>query len=241
MPQTKEQIIIALDVDSKAKALNLVHQLSPVVSWFKVGMELFSAAGPDIVREISSTGAKVFVDLKFHDIPNTVSKAGAAITRLGAAMFNVHCSGGREMMTRTVELAKETAAREGLPITKIIGVTVLTSMSEAVLNDEIGVFRGMAQQVEALAVLAREAGMDGVVASPKEIAVIRKACGPQFLIVTPGVRPAWSATDDQHRIMTPQEAYELGATHLVIGRPVTGAENPREACEKIISEMEGNI
>ncbi len=233
-----ESVIIALDVDAREKALEMVRKLSPGVSWFKVGMELFSAVGPEIVREIAATGAKVFVDLKFHDIPNTVAGAGAAITRLGAAMFNVHCSGGREMMRQTLERSREAALKDGLELPRIIGVTVLTSMSQEVLKGEIGVGRDMTEQVKALALLAREAGLDGVVASPREIEVIRAECGPDFLIVTPGVRPSWSARDDQHRVMTPAEAYRLGATHLVVGRPITGAPDPREAWNKIVAEME---
>ncbi len=232
-----ESVIVALDVDSREKAMEIVNKLSPGVSWFKVGMELFSAVGPEIVREIAAMGARVFVDLKFHDIPNTVAGAGAAITRLGAAMFNVHCSGGREMMRLTLERSRESALKLGLNLPKIIGVTVLTSMSQEVLTGETGVSREMTEQVKALAVLAREAGLDGVVASPREIEVIRAACGPDFLIVTPGVRPTWSARDDQRRVMTPAEAYRLGATHLVVGRPITGAPDPTEAWGKIIAEM----
>lgn len=234
----KDRVIVALDVDSKHKAMELVHHLFPVVNWFKVGMELFSAEGPQVVREITAPGAKVFVDLKFHDIPNTVSSAGVAVARLGAAMFNVHCGGGKEMMRRTVELAHEAAGKEGFVIPKIIGVTVLTSMSQEVLSQEAGVSRELSDQVKSLAALAKEAGLDGVVASPREIEVIRAVCGPDFLIVTPGVRPLWAAKDDQHRIMTPGEAYKLGATHLVIGRPITASPDPRQACQRIINEME---
>ncbi len=237
--KAKDKIIVALDVPDRDRAVELVRTLSPDGRWFKVGMELFSAVGPDIVRELTGLGAKVFVDLKFHDIPNTVAAAGAAITRLGAAMFNVHCSGGLEMMQRTVERARETACREGLALPKMIGVTVLTSMSQEVLTDQIGVQRELGRQVRELALLAREAGMDGVVASPQEIALIREACGPEFLIVTPGVRPKWASLDDQHRVLTPGEGHRLGATHLVIGRPVTAASDPREAWNKIVRELEG--
>lgn len=234
----KDRVIVALDVDTKGKALELVRMLSPTVSWFKVGMELFSAEGPEVVRELTAAGAKVFVDLKFHDIPNTVAAAGAAIARTGAAMFNVHCSGGREMMRGAVERVREAALKEGFPVPLLIGVTVLTSMSQEVLTQEVGVQRELAAQVKSLAVLAQEAGMDGVVASPREIEPIRAACGSEFLIVTPGVRPVWAAKNDQHRVLTPGEAYRLGATHLVIGRPITASADPREACRKIISEME---
>lgn len=236
--EAREKIIVALDVPTRERALEVVKTLSPEVSWFKVGMELFSAVGPQIVRELSQSGARVFVDLKFHDIPNTVAMAGAAITRLGAAMFNVHCSGGLEMMKRTAEQARETASREGLTVPKLIAVTVLTSMSQEVLNEQVGVRRQLSEQVRELALLAREAGMDGVVASPREIELIRQACGPEFLIVTPGVRPAWASLDDQHRVMTPGEANRLGATHLVIGRPITAAPDPKEAWSKILRELE---
>jgi orotidine-5'-phosphate decarboxylase len=236
--EVREKIIVALDVPSRERALEVVKTLSPEVTWFKVGMELFSATGPDIVRELTESGAKVFVDLKFHDIPNTVAMAGAAITRSGAAMFNVHCCGGLDMMQRTVEQTRETANREGLTLPKLIGVTVLTSMSQEVLTQQVGVNRELSEQVREMALLAKRAGMDGVVASPREIKLIREACGPEFLIVTPGVRPVWASLDDQHRVMSPGEAHSLGATHLVIGRPITAAANPREAWKKILSELE---
>lgn len=236
--EPRDSLIVALDVDSAAKALQLVQMLAPVVNWFKVGMELFSAEGPKVVQELKAAGAKIFVDLKFHDIPNTVAGAGAAITRLGVDMFNVHCSGGKEMMQRTVERSREAAAKAGRPLPYIIGVTVLTSMSEAVLQGELAVNRGMSEQVQALAVLAKEAGLDGVVASPREIELIRRACGEDFLIVTPGVRPKWAELNDQHRVLTPGEAFGLGATHLVVGRPITAAAEPVDACRKILSEME---
>ncbi|MDA8442598.1 MAG: orotidine-5'-phosphate decarboxylase [Peptococcaceae bacterium] len=234
-------LIVALDVASRKQALELVQTLTPAVKWFKVGMELYSAEGPKIVTEILAAGAKVFVDLKFHDIPNTAAGACAAIARLGVNMLNVHCSGGKEMMQRAGESAREAAVKAGLPLPKIIGVTVLTSMSAAVLRGEIGVERDMAAQVTALAALAQAAGLDGVVASPREIEIIRRACGQDFLIVTPGVRPSWAAANDQHRVMTPGEAFRSGATHLVVGRPITAAAQPEEACVKILQEMEESI
>lgn len=235
-----QKVIVALDVDNRIKAMELVTNLASELNWFKVGMELFSAEGPQIVREISDAGAKVFVDLKFHDIPNTVARASAAITRLGAAMLNVHCGGGKEMMQRAVEAVREAAAQERIPVPKLIGVTVLTSMSQTVLTGEAGVNRELKEHVQALALLAKEAGLDGVVASPQEVEMIRAACGPEFIAVTPGVRPVWAALNDQKRVTTPAEALRLGSTHLVIGRPITGAPDPKAACRKILQEMSNN-
>ena len=223
------KVIIALDTPDEDKALKLVRLLKNKVSIFKVGLELFCFNGPQIVKKINDEGSKVFLDLKFHDIPNTVAGAARAATNTEAFMFNVHASGGIEMMQRAREAA-DSAARGKEPI--ILGVTVLTSLDEKDLDD-INVHKTPLEQVKALATLTKASGLDGVVASPKEIAAIREAVGDDFLIVTPGVRPSWAATGDQKRVMTPREALDAGADYIVVGRPVTAAEDPVKALDKL--------
>ncbi|PKM79708.1 MAG: orotidine-5'-phosphate decarboxylase [Firmicutes bacterium HGW-Firmicutes-13] len=231
-------IIVALDVDTREKALELVDSLKEQVSYFKIGMQLFNSQGPDIISVIKDRGVKVFLDLKFHDIPNTVAAAAAVAVRQGADMFNVHASGGEAMLRTAAESVKETTAKLNLKENPIVlGVTVLTSMSEETLQTEIGIIRSLEEQVSSLALLCRKAGLNGVVASPREVVLIREACGPEFLIVTPGVRPFWSSRDDQERVHTPAEAMALGSNFLVIGRPVTAAPDPKEALNKIIEEI----
>jgi orotidine-5'-phosphate decarboxylase len=230
------RILVALDVDSAAKALALADTLRGSVAGYKIGKQLFTAEGPGVVRALTSRGDRVFLDLKFHDIPNTVAGAISSAIATGAWMVNVHASGGSAMMRAAAEAARTAAAKTGAERPLVIGVTVLTSMDEAALG-EVGTSRPVMEQVVHLATLAERAGLDGVVASPLEIAAIRKACGPQFVIVTPGIRPAGQAgKDDQARTLTPREAVAAGATYLVIGRPITGASDPRAVAEAIASE-----
>jgi orotidine-5'-phosphate decarboxylase len=233
----RDKLIIALDVDTKAKAMELVETLAGVPGMFKIGSQLFTAAGPDIVREVIQKGAKIFLDLKFHDIPATVAAAGVEATRLGVSIFNVHASGGGEMMKRTAEAVSECAEREGLSGPKVIAVTVLTS-SDATELDQAGIPRSPADQAVLLARLASDNGMDGVVASPEEISLVRNAAGTSdFIIVTPGVRPRGSEKHDQKRVMTPAEAIARGADYLVVGRPILSALNPVSAAENIVREI----
>lgn len=230
-------ILVALDVDSAAKALSLADQLRGSVGGFKIGKQLFTAAGPDMVRELTSRGDRVFLDLKFHDIPNTVAGAVQSAVATGAWMVNVHASGGSAMMRAAAESAKKTAAALGRPQPLVIAVTVLTSMDDQALA-EIGVGRSMLDQVVHLAKLAQSAGLDGVVASPQEVQAIRNACGSDFQIVTPGIRPAdQQGKDDQARTLTPAEAMAAGSSYLVIGRPITAAPNPRQAAEAIAATL----
>lgn len=237
--EAKKKLIVALDVPKMEDALELVDKLDSQVEFFKVGMELFTAEGPKVVRHIVQKCKKVFLDLKFHDIPNTVAQAGERATALGVSIFNVHTAGGLEMMKKTKEKALETAEMMGLPCPLVIGVTVLTSMNQETLNNQVGIPQKVEEQVVKWALLAKEAGLDGVVASPKEVELVKKACGKDFYLVTPGIRPSWAQVNDQKRIMTPGEAMQIGSDFIVVGRPITGDKNPQEAARKIIEEMEG--
>jgi orotidine-5'-phosphate decarboxylase len=238
-------ILVALDVDSATGAINLAAQLRDVVGGVKVGSRLFTSEGPTLVRRLVDDGHRVFLDLKFHDIPNTVAGAVQSAVATGAWMVNVHASGGSAMMKAAAEAAARTAETLGRPRPLVIAVTVLTSMTDAALH-EISVSRPMLEQVVHLAKLARSAGLDGVVASPQETRAIRDACGADFQIVTPGIRPLRQGSgqaaeqqgkDDQARTLTPAEAMSAGATYLVIGRPITGAPDPRQAAERITATL----
>ena len=232
-----QAILVALDVESAGKAIELADALRGSVGGFKIGKQLFTAEGPSMVRELTRKGDRVFLDLKFHDIPNSVAGAIQSAVATGAWMVNVHASGGSAMMKAAAESAKKAAAAQGKPRPLVIAVTVLTSMNDQALND-IGVVRPMVDQVVLLAKLAQTSGLDGVVASPQEITAIRGACGPDFQIVTPGIRPAdQQGKDDQARTLTPAEAIAAGASYLVIGRPITAAPNPREAAEQIAASL----
>lgn len=238
--QAKDRIIVALDVDTRDEALKLVEQLHDLVGAFKIGMQLFNSEGPDIVREINKIGGKVFVDLKLHDIPNTVAQAGKVLTRLDVLMFNVHAAGGRQMMTTMAAEVRQEALRLGIDAPIMLAVTVLTSISaEQLSNDLLIKDLPVAEVVSQWALMAKESGMNGVVCSPQEITAVRAACGPDFLIVTPGIRPRWSEKNDQVRVTTPKDALDLGADYMVIGRPICQAQSPREAAQKIINELEG--
>lgn len=233
----KDRLIVALDVPGRAEALRLVDTLNPAGVRFKVGLELFTAAGPALVEELAGRGAGVFLDLKFHDIPNTAAGAARAAARLGAWMFNVHAAGGVEMMRRAREAADEGAAAAGRPRPLVIAVTVLTSLDGRALREEVGVSRDPAGQVAFWADAARRAGLDGVVCSPQEVAVVKEACGAGFLAVTPGVRPSWAARGDQQRIATPAGAIAAGADYLVVGRPITADPDPLVAARRVLEEM----
>jgi orotidine-5'-phosphate decarboxylase len=233
-----DQLLIALDVPTAANALRLADLLRGSVGGFKIGSQLFTAEGPAIVRTLVAKGDRVFLDLKFHDIPNTVASAVAAATSLGVWMVNVHASGGTKMMQAAADAARTTAAREGHAAPLVIAVTVLTSMTAAALS-EAGTKVSMADQVTRLAHLAQQTGLDGVVASPQETRLIRAQCGPAFAIVTPGIRGGAAATtkDDQERTLTAAGAIAAGASYLVVGRPVIAAPDPLEAARVIVSEI----
>lgn len=225
------KILVALDFDDLDACLSLVDQLDPKFCRLKVGKEMFTLFGPQLIETLQLKGFDVFLDLKFHDIPTTVSKALKAAASLGVWMVNVHASGGQRMLDAAAE-----AVKSGSHQPLLIAVTVLTSMSEADLP-LIGVSASPEEQVLRLSSLARNAGLDGVVCSPHEVSVIKKTCANNFLCVTPGIRPAFASKGDQHRIMTPSEALAAGSDYLVIGRPITQAKNPLEALRLITDEM----
>ena len=232
----RNPIIAALDVPSAEQALALAEQIAPAVGAFKIGKELFVAAGPDIVRRVRATGAQVFLDLKFHDIPNTVAKAVASAVRLDVQMLTLHASGGSEMMRAAEKAAQDTAKMLGRPVPLVLGVTVLTSSNRETLA-EIGCDADPEQQVLRLARLAAASGLRGLVCSPLEIVALRKILPAEIQLVTPGIRTGSEKADDQKRTLTPREAMEAGASWLVIGRPIYAAENPRAAAEKILESL----
>jgi orotidine-5'-phosphate decarboxylase len=229
----RQALIVALDTDVHT-ALSLARTLRGHVGYLKVGMTLFYAEGPDIVRRFVDMGFSVFVDLKLHDIPHQVEGAAREVARAGARMFTVHAAGGRTMMEAAVRGACEGSAECGSDTPDVLAVTVLTSLDRDALRS-LGVERSPADQVDLLTRLAREAGVQGVVCSPREASVAREILGPEALVVTPGVRPNWSGADDQARVATPEDALAAGASHLVIGRPITGASEPASAVERIVS------
>ncbi len=232
--EARRKIIFALDVDTMADVEKWAGLLAGKVGMFKVGKQLFTSCGPRTVRAVRERGGELFLDLKYHDIPNTVAMATLAAARLGVTLCNLHALGGYEMMAATVGALEKEFPGKDRP--KVLAVTVLTSSTAETLKG-VGINLPVTEMVVKLAMLAKSAGIDGVVASPLEAPLIREACGNDFLIVTPGVRPSFASVDDQKRIMTPADAVKAGADYLVIGRPIAAAEDPVAACEAIIDEM----
>jgi orotidine-5'-phosphate decarboxylase len=228
MTKATDKIVVALDVATKSEAMRLVEQLREQISFFKIGLQLYTAEGPEIVRAVIASGAKIFLDLKLHDIPNTVARAVESASKLGVQMLTIHLSGGSEMIRAAVAARKREMS--------ILGVTVLTSSTQHTL-DEIGIEEQLDRHVLRLGNLGVAAGIDGVVASPFETRFLRNELGDKIKIVVPGVRPSWAEPGDQKRFMTPREALEAGANYLVIGRPITAHKNPREAVERILEEL----
>lgn len=238
MTKTKDKIIVPLDVETADEARKIIAEIGDEVGAYKIGLQLFTSAGTGFVREIVGSGVKLFLDVKFHDIPNTVAKASIEVARLGVWMFNLHASGGSEMMRRTMEDVSEFCEREKIQRPKMIAVTVLTSSNEETLA-ETGIGGKVNEQVLNLAKLTAKCGLDGVVASPLETGLIRENIeNKEFLIVTPGIRPSFATNDDQKRVMTPKEAIKSGSDYLVIGRPITKAEDKLAAVKRILAEIE---
>lgn len=233
----KERLIVALDVPTMFDALKLVDELQEDVGMFKVGLELFTHCGTKLLDELDKLGASVFFDGKFHDIPNTVASASREIGRRGVAMFNVHAQGGSEMIAAAHKAAQEAAETANVKRPILLAVTVLTSISQEILSKDFGETRQVEALVTHYAGLAKEAGADGVVASAKEVEAIRKHCGKDFVIVTPGIRPQWASNDDQKRIVTPKRAVEMGTDYVVVGRPITRAADRKDAAKRIAEEL----
>lgn len=230
------RVIVALDFHELSSVQKLVAQLGDSITYYKVGMELFYSVGSSVIEYLRMQKKDIFLDLKLHDIPNTTAQGLVSLTRLGVSMLNIHATGGYTMMKTAADNLKEQAIKLNMPCPKLIAVTVLTSIDE---NDwqGLGMTMPIREQVVRLAQLAQKAGMDGVVASPLEAAAIREAVGDDFMIVTPGIRPSGTAANDQRRITTPRGALKSGASHLVIGRPITAAANPKTAAEQILAEI----
>jgi len=237
MNDLRARLIVALDYPDLASALDLAERIASQVGLLKVGLELFNSAGPRAIESLRALGARVFYDSKFYDIPNTVAGAAAAAGRMGVSMLNVHALGGRAMMQAAKEAALRGAQEAGFPAPLVIAVTIVTSLGDRELRHELGFPSTTQEVVLRLASVAREAGLDGVVASVREVPEIKRVCGKEFLTVTPGIRPAWAASDDQTRVASPKAALAAGSDYLVIGRPITRADNPGQALAKILREM----
>ena len=240
--QTKEElrqkVCLALDVDGSEEALELVSLMKDHVGMFKIGSHLFTKVGPKIIEDVRRLGGEVFLDLKYHDIPNTVANAVRMATKMGVYVLNVHASGGLDMMHAAVKAATSEAKDQQIRKPILLAVTILTSLTDRIISEELRIKSDVLSQVVHLAELAKSAGIDGCVASPKEILAIREACGSDFIILTPGIRPTWSmGDDDQRRITTPAEAVKDGADYIVIGRPLVKATNPVEAAKQVVEEL----
>jgi orotidine-5'-phosphate decarboxylase len=233
----RNRLIVALDYSEMPPVLDIAECFASRVGMFKVGLELFNSVGPRAIEELRHRGARVFYDSKFYDIPNTAAGAAAAAARLGVAMFNVHALGGAGMMSAAKKAAQQAAVEACLPPPIVVAVTIVTSLGEAQLQDELGIPSTPTEAAVRLSCLARDAELDGVVCSAHEVADIRGVCGREFLTVVPGIRPSWAQHDDQARAATPREALAAGADYLVIGRPITRAADPEEALERVIDEM----
>jgi orotidine-5'-phosphate decarboxylase len=234
----KERLIVALDVESLDEARRWIEELRQEVGLFKIGLELYARYGTALFEVMRQEKVPYFFDCKFHDIPNTVAGASRALVGQGIFMFNLHASGGSEMMKAALNAVSEEAKTQSVTRPLIVSVTILTSISKEILEQELGVKQTLDETVGRLALLSQKAGLDGVVCSAHEVETIRRLCGTDFLTITPGIRPAWSAGDDQKRIVTPAQAMKNGSTYIVVGRPITREKNKADAARKIVEEMD---
>lgn len=239
--EPKDRIILALDVDTLEEAEELVKELKDYVGFFKVGLQLYTACGAEVIRMIHSYGGKVFFDGKFHDIPNTVARACANLVKKDITFFDIHIKGGSKMLMTTVKLACETAKKYEKEEPTILGVTLLSSFGQRTLNQELNVNMNIDDYVAELAKIARDAKLNGVVASASEVRKIKEICGEDFIIVCPAIRPTWSVVDDQVRVVTPTDAIQAGVDYMIIGRPILKAENKLDAVQLIINEIENAL
>lgn len=242
MKNLKDRLILSLDISEEEKLLKLVNDLKNDVGYFKIGLEIISSLGIDIIKKLKDMGVKIFFDGKFHDIPNTVAAASRNLTRLGVDMFNLHLLGGKEMIKSSIKASVDEATKIGIKHPLILGVTILTSIDQCMLEEQLGIDKKLEDLVLHLAKLAEESGLDGVISSPKEIKILRKNLKNEMLIVTPGIRPKWAQLNDQKRVMTPHEALRSGAAFIVVGRPIIYPPpeigSPKEAVLKIKEEIE---
>lgn len=234
----KDRLILALDVDSMDEAKELVCKLKDYVGIFKVGLQLYTSVGPEIIKFIHNEGGKIFFDGKFHDIPNTVAKANANLVKLGVTFFDIHISGGSTMIASSLKAARETASLYGMGDLTILGVTLLSSFGQRTLTEELGVKNNIEDYSTKLAKLAQEYGLNGVIANATDVPRIRQVCGDDFIITCPAVRPTWAYVNDQVRVVTPADAVKLGVDYMVIGRPITKAKDPVTAAKLILDEIE---
>jgi len=234
----RDRLVLALDVNTLEEAKELVYELKDYVGVFKVGLQLFTNVGPEIIKMIQGEGREIFFDGKFHDIPNTVAKASANLIKHGVSFFNIHTSSGSKMISTTVKLAKETAKSIGVPKPTILGVTILTSFGQRTLTEELLINMNIDDYVGKLAKLGKDSGLDGIIASATDVPKIRKECGDDFIILCPAIRPTWSVVNDQIRVVTPTDAIKMGVDYLVVGRPITAAVDRVSAAKLVLDEIE---
>ena len=237
----KDRLVLALDVDTLQEAKELVTELKDYVGTFKVGLQLFTSVGPEVIKMIHEEGGRIFFDGKYHDIPNTVAKAGANLVKQGVSFFNIDITAGSKAMTTTIKLSRETAKRYDQPRPTILGVTLLSSFGQRTLTEELGIERNIDDYVSKLAKLAKDSGLDGVVASATDVPKIRKECGEDFILLCPAIRPTWSVVNDQIRVVTPTDAVRSGVDYMVVGRPITSAPDRISAVKMILDEIEQAI
>jgi len=234
----RDRLVLALDVNTMEEAKTLVTELKDYVGVFKVGLQLYTSVGPDIIKMIQDQGREIFFDGKFHDIPNTVAKASANLVRQGVTFFNLHVTGGSKMISTSLKLSRETAKSLGMPKPTILGVTILTSFGQKTLTEELLISRNIDDYVGQLAKVAEESGLDGIIASATDVPKIKKVCGDDFIILCPAIRPTWSVVNDQIRVVTPADAIKAGVDYLVVGRPITSARDKVSAAKLVLDEME---